>query len=61
MESDQLSKYNPHCLSPHNQLIGTNSGATKGGILLYVSNELNFEPRPDLISTNQKVLNLFLY
>ena len=28
--------------------IGTPTEATKGGVLLYVSNDLNFKPRPDL-------------
>ena len=28
--------------------VGTNSEATKGGVLLYISNQLNFKPRPDL-------------
>ena len=28
--------------------IGTPTEATKGGVLLYISDELNFKPRPDL-------------
>ena len=28
--------------------VGTPSEAIKGGVLLYISNELNFKPRPDL-------------
>ena len=40
--------------------VGTPTEATKGGVLLYVSDELNFKPRPDQKYMKQVDLNLFL-
>ena len=32
----------------YHEPIGTGSEANKGGVILYISNHLNFKPRPDL-------------
>ena len=41
--------------------IGTPTEATKGGVLLYISNKLNFKPRPDLnIYQAKRVESIFV-
>ena len=49
------------CLEGYHKPVGTLTESTKGGVLIYVSNKLNFKPRYDLnIYESKKIESMFI-